>query len=85
MSRGLGDVYKRQIYEIGENYMIKLGEVYNVIDDQTLQIKSLDDDELYEIKGSILAIADIRDSMEDESNSTVRFIEYDDEQMEMVV
>lgn len=64
--------------------MIKLGEVYNVIDDQTLQIKSLDD-ELYEIKGSILAIADIRDSMEDESNSTVRFIEYDDEQMEMVV
>ncbi|RGN16377.1 hypothetical protein [Agathobacter rectalis] len=65
--------------------MIKLGEVYNVIDDQTLQIKSLDDDELYEIKGSILAIADIRDSMEDESNSTVRFIEYDDEQMEMVV
>ena len=29
--------------------MIKLGEVYNVIDDQTLQIKSLDDDELYEI------------------------------------
>jgi len=65
--------------------MIKLGEVYNVIDDQTLHIKSLDDDELYEIKGSILAIADIRDSMEDESNSTVRFIEYDDEQMEMVV
>lgn len=65
--------------------MIKLGEVYNVIDDQTLQIKSLDDDELYEIKGSILAIADIRDYMEDESNSTVRFIEYDDEQMEMVV
>ena len=65
--------------------MIKLGEVYNVIDDQTLQIKSLDDDELYEIKGSILAIADIGDSMEDESNSTVRFIEYDDEQMEMVV
>ncbi|MBO9144120.1 MAG: hypothetical protein J7E07_14215 [Escherichia coli] len=65
--------------------MIKLGEVYNVIDDQTLQIKSLDDDELYEIKGSILAIADIRDSMEDESNFTVRFIEYDDEQMEMVV
>lgn len=65
--------------------MIKLGEVYNVIDDQTLQIKSLDDDELYEIKGSILVIADIRYSMEDESNSTVRFIEYDDEQMEMVV
>ena len=65
--------------------MIKLGEVYNVIDHQTLQIKSLDDDELYEIKGSILVIADIRDSMEDESNSTVRFIEYDDEQMEMVV
>lgn len=65
--------------------MIKLGEVYNGIDDQTLQIKSLDDDELYEIKGSILAIADIRDSMEDESNSTVCFIEYDDEQMEMVV
>lgn len=30
--------------------MIKLGEVYNVIDDQTLQIKSLDDDELKELK-----------------------------------
>lgn len=65
--------------------MIKLGEVYNVINNETLQIKSLDDDELYEITGNVLSIDDIKNVMEDETNSSPCYVEYDDELMEMVI
>lgn len=65
--------------------MIKLGEVYNVINNETLQIKSLDDDELYEITGNALSIDDIKNVMEDETNSLPCYVEYDDELMEMVI
>lgn len=65
--------------------MIKLGEVYNVINNETLQIKSLDDDELYEITGNALGIDDIKNVMEDETNSSPCYVEYDDELMEMVI
>lgn len=64
--------------------MIKLGEVYNVINNETLQIKSLDD-ELYEITGNALSIDDIKNVMEDETNSSPCYVEYDDELMEMVI
>ena len=65
--------------------MIKLGEVYNVINNETLQIKSLDDDELYEITGNALSIDDIKNVMEDETNSSPYYVGYDDELMEMVI
>jgi len=65
--------------------MIKLGEVYNVINNETLQIKSLDDHELYEITGNALSIDDIKNVMEDETNSSPCYVEYDDELMEMVI
>lgn len=65
--------------------MIKLGEVYNVINNEALQIKSLDDDELYEIAGNALSIDDIKNAMEDETNSSPCYVEYDDELMEMVI
>ena len=63
--------------------MIKLGIIYNVIDDETLQIEDLDDDELYEIKGSTLYINEIRENIEDGVSELL--VEFDDETMEMVV
>lgn len=62
--------------------MIKMGIACNVIDDETLQIRDLDD-ELYEVKGSILYIDEIRERLEDEEDNC--FVEFDDETMEMVV
>lgn len=67
-----------------EVYMIKLGIIYNVIDDETLQIEDLDDDELYEIKGSTLYINEIRENIEDSVSSEL-LVEFDDETMEIVV
>jgi hypothetical protein len=64
--------------------MIKLGIIYNVIDDETLQIEDLDDDELYEIKGSTLYINEIRENIEDSVSSEL-LVEFDDETMEIVV
>lgn len=64
--------------------MIKLGIIYNVIDDETLQIEDLDDNELYEVKGSTLYINEIRENIEDGVSSEL-LVEFDDETMEMVV
>lgn len=64
--------------------MIKFGIACNVIDDETLQVRDLDDDEMYEVKGSTLYIDEIKEALED-SESSERFVEFDDETMEMVV
>ena len=62
--------------------MLRLGEVYNIIDEQTLQVKDLEDEELYEVKGNILAVEDLKLSME-QNNDSGYVIEFDDELMEM--
>jgi hypothetical protein len=41
--------------------------------------------ELYEITGNALSIDDIKNVMEDETNSSPCYVEYDDELMEMVI
>ena len=64
--------------------MIRLGIAYNVIDDKTIQIKDLEDEELYEVKGSILDVDSIRDGLDNDMKREL-LIEYNDETMEMVV
>lgn len=67
--------------------MIKLGIIYRVIDDETLQIKDLDDGELYEVKGDINSIADIKEAFPDgkitDDKLNDYLVEYDDEMMEI--
>lgn len=65
--------------------MIKVGIAYNVINNETLQIKDLDNGELYEVKGEKLDIDDIREELENGMKTSGLFIEYNDETMEMVV
>lgn len=61
--------------------MVKLGQVKSVIDDETIQIIDMDDDELYEVKGSRLSIEDIKESLH---NNNFCVVEFDDESMQMV-
>lgn len=65
--------------------MIKVGIAYNVINNETLQIEDLDNEELYEVKGEKLDIDDIREELENGMKTSGLFIEYNDETMEMVV
>lgn len=64
--------------------MLRLGMIYNTIDDETLQIKTIGDGELYEIKGNKVDIVEIKEALEKNEFSHL-FVEYDDETMEMVV
>lgn len=61
--------------------MIKLGQVKSVIDDETIQVIDMDDDELYEIKGSALSIENIKEVLH---NNEFCAVEFDDESMQMV-
>jgi|GEM_PF-6710735 hypothetical protein len=61
--------------------MVKLGQVKRVIDDETIQVIDMDDDELYEVKGSRLSIEDIKESIH---NNDFFVVEFDDESMQMV-
>lgn len=61
--------------------MVKLGQVKSVIDDETIQVIDMDDDELYEIKGSRLSIEDIKEFFH---NNDFCVVEFDDESMQMV-
>lgn len=60
--------------------MIKMGLVYNVIDDSTIQVMDLDDDELYEIKGNPLSVNNIKE------NTIYQdiLVDYDDESMHLI-
>lgn len=68
--------YKKEVL-----YMVKLGQVKSVINDETIQIIDMDDDELYEVKGSRLSIEDIKESLH---NNNFCVVEFDDESMQMV-
>lgn len=61
--------------------MVKLGQVKSVIDDETIQVIDMDDDELYEVKGSRFSIEDIKESIH---NNDFFVVEFDDESMQMV-
>lgn len=61
--------------------MVKLGQVKSVIDDETILVIDMDDDELYEVKGSRLSIEDIKESIH---NNDFFVVEFDDESMQMV-
>lgn len=62
--------------------MIRLGTVYTVVDDETIQVRDFEDNELYEVKGSILAVDEIREAMKEDDKGEY-IVEYDDETMEM--
>lgn len=61
--------------------MVKLGYVHNIIDDTTIQVSNFDDDELFEVKGKALSIDNIKEAFDD---SNTCFVEYDDEDMQLV-
>ena len=61
--------------------MVKLGQVKSVIDDETIQVIDMDDDELYEVNGRRLSIEGIKESIH---NNDFFVVEFDDESMQMV-
>ena len=67
--------------------MIKLGVIYRVLDNETLQVKDIHDGELYVVKGDTNSIADIKEAFPDgevpDDKLNDYLVEYDDETMEI--